>query len=470
MDMTLLLQLLIYIFVAGTQVASLTPQCESIPFHREIGFALVGHVTETISLYPDDCLWHCRAKVNCFSVNVKKIKPGMYLCELNNSTKDIEPQKLMKIPDYEYRGFTVNTYHSGNSPYFRRAIYPDGWYLQENSLYKYFSVKRTWQNARQYCRSIGAELAYIPDQELNEFVYKNLLRQVKLENECNATADMIGCWFLDSFDPGVILRGGASYKYEDGIRALYMNGDGSYADTPAVSLQFPAFTITCWVKVLEPAKTPGYIYADWSSPHQFSIWVHGDWKTLFFQFRNKDRVDLLAMYTAISFGVWIHVAVTWSQGSRIAKIFINGTEAASKSANAGLSSYEIMSNSHLYYQVGSKKDTSETFYGFVRDLKVFKKLLNDNEIKQEAEKIPQNFQSGVWFGLNDISLEGNYVWSNHGNGSTASFTSWSPGQPNSQASDEDCVVMVTGIGNDQGQWKVKRCDEQNTFVCWKTMP
>lgn len=82
------------------------------------------------------------------------------------------------------------------------------------------------------------------------------------------------------------------------------------------------------------------------------------------------------------------MAVTWSQGSRIAKIFINGLEAASKSANAGLSSYEIMSNSHQYYQVGSKKDSSETFYGFVRDVKVFKRLLNDNEIKQEAGTLP----------------------------------------------------------------------------------
>jgi len=69
---------------------------------------------------------------------------------------------------------------------------------------------------------------------------------------------------------------------------------------------------------------------------------------------------------------------------RIGKIFIDGKEAASKAANAGLSNYEIMSNSHTYYQVGLKKDSSETFYGFVRDIMVFKRLLTANEIKQEA--------------------------------------------------------------------------------------
>ena len=95
------------------------------------------------------------------------------------------------------------------------------------------------------------------------------------------------------------LRSGASYKYEDGLTALYLDGNGAYADTPAVSLQFPAgFSITCWVKVLEPAKTPGYIYADWSSPHQFSIWIHGQWKTVFFQLRNKMGEDLISIYSA----------------------------------------------------------------------------------------------------------------------------------------------------------------------------
>lgn len=71
--MTLKLHLFIYICVIRTHVSSLSSQCESIPFHREVGVALDGHVIETSSLYPDDCLWHCRAKVNCFSVNVKKV-------------------------------------------------------------------------------------------------------------------------------------------------------------------------------------------------------------------------------------------------------------------------------------------------------------------------------------------------------------------------------------------------------------
>ena len=95
------------------------------------------------------------------------------------------------------------------------------------------------------------------------------------------------------------MRKGPYYTDDDsnGITALYLDGNGSFADVNAVSLQFPAITIMCWLKVLEPAKSLGYVYADWSSPHQFAIWVHGDWKVLFFQFRNNNSEDVLVMYT-----------------------------------------------------------------------------------------------------------------------------------------------------------------------------
>ena len=102
--------------------------------------------------------------------------------------------------------------------------------------------------------------------------------------------------FFNSFLLLHSLRNGASYKNTDNMNALFLDGNGAYADTPAVSLQFFAITITCWLKVLEPAKTPGHVYADWSSPHQFALWVHGEWKSLWFQFRNKFAKDVLSIY------------------------------------------------------------------------------------------------------------------------------------------------------------------------------
>ena len=78
------------------------------------------------------------------------------------------------------------------------------------------------------------------------------------------------------------------------------------------------------------------------------------------------------------------MTVTWDQNIRRATIFFNGKKKASKTADTALSSYEIMSNSHSFYQIGSKKDGGETFHGLIRNLKVFKKVLSNREILTKA--------------------------------------------------------------------------------------
>ena len=61
-------------------------------------------------------------------------------------------------------------------------VSPDGWYFKGNDFYKYFFVNKTWMEAKAFCQAIDAELAYIPDDEHNEFVYRNLPRQIKQGN------------------------------------------------------------------------------------------------------------------------------------------------------------------------------------------------------------------------------------------------------------------------------------------------
>lgn len=88
------------------------------------------------------------------------------------------------------------------------------------------------------------------------------------------------------------------------------------------------------------------------------------------------------------------MAVTWDQESRLGKIFINGTENARNRAFTGLTNYEVMENSHSFYQIGKMKDSGKTFHGLVRELKVFKKALSDNEILLEATGVNR---SGKFF-------------------------------------------------------------------------
>ena len=65
------------VVVSGIFQTSSSHQCDlqSIPFFKEIGFALVGHVIDTRShVQPYDCLWSCKANPRCFSVNIERVR------------------------------------------------------------------------------------------------------------------------------------------------------------------------------------------------------------------------------------------------------------------------------------------------------------------------------------------------------------------------------------------------------------
>ena len=96
-------------------------------------------------------------------------------------------------------------------------------------------------------------------------------------------------------------------------------------------------------------------------------------------------------FSGLTYEIWLHVTVTWDENRRLATTFFNGKKKSSKVAGTALSSYEIMNNSHSYYQIGRKKDGGETFHGLIRNLTVFKKVLNNSEILIEARGVKGMF-------------------------------------------------------------------------------
>lgn len=85
---------------------------------------------------------------------------------------------------------------------------------------------------------------------------------------------------------------GATYKEEEGVQSLYLNGSGAYATTPAVNFGRGSFTITSWVKLQSPVNQPSPIYSDWSSPIQFLVSAYDDdGKCLFGGFNNNGKYE-----------------------------------------------------------------------------------------------------------------------------------------------------------------------------------
>lgn len=70
----------------------------------------------------------------------------------------------------------------------------------------------------------------------------------------------------------------------------------------------------------------------------------------------------------------------------------------------------------------------------------------------------------LWIGLNDISEEGSYVWTD---GSPLVYHLWAPGQPHDVAHSENCVEMDPNGGNDAGAWRDAYCNQHKGYICEK---
>jgi len=82
-------------------------QLEFRPDHTFDGKRLKNHVIRTDDVLDGDfCETLCYMEANCVSYNLKKAASGngKYECELNNSTFEVQKDKLERNADYLYRG------------------------------------------------------------------------------------------------------------------------------------------------------------------------------------------------------------------------------------------------------------------------------------------------------------------------------------------------------------------------------
>ena len=57
---------------------------------------------------------------------------------------------------------------------------PDNWYRFGSKLIKLFPERRTWEQAQQFCESVGGELVSVINEDENEYI-SHLLNQIKTD-------------------------------------------------------------------------------------------------------------------------------------------------------------------------------------------------------------------------------------------------------------------------------------------------
>ncbi|XP_012889053.1 PREDICTED: low affinity immunoglobulin epsilon Fc receptor [Dipodomys ordii] len=78
--------------------------------------------------------------------------------------------------------------------------------------------------------------------------------------------------------------------------------------------------------------------------------------------------------------------------------------------------------------------------------------------QEEQDFLSKHVSKDAWIGLQDLDVEGEFVWMD---GSPVSYSNWLQGEPNNAGSDEDCVMM-----RGSGHWNDAFCRSQlDTWVC-----
>jgi purine nucleosidase len=198
--------------------------------------------------------------------------------------------------------------------------------------------------------------------------------------------NLIGYWMFesnvaDSSDHGNDGNISGNPEYVPGKSeglAIHLKTNKDFVNIPSSpDFSITSFTLAAWVKI------PQSIPDGWRTIIEHNRWGEnwfGLWKSANgnkFHFRWGNGGNTTSDFNAtISADSWYHVAGTYDEFGKIARLYLNGNlDKVIQNADAPMAAISEM-------RIGLNMDNNEEFLGIIDDLRIYNRVLDDAEIKE----------------------------------------------------------------------------------------
>ncbi|KAJ7408294.1 hypothetical protein BTVI_60109 [Pitangus sulphuratus] len=301
--------------------------------------------------------------------------------------------------------------------------------------------KKTWFEARDFCREIGGDLAAIRSEK-EQTVIENLIKKQSPSSQ----PFWIGLQCLDPdgglswSDGSPILKNG---KLDSYLIGLIQNADQQFS----------------WMD---------------GSPVHYAAWAQGEPS---FAQAQENCVVLNKKD-----GLWNDVSCGFPNGyiCERHRSFINATLPSEvPSPPGGCPADWLLFKNQCYKFFGSSYDYWITARRTCISLGGNLASIHNEQVQAFLTYHLKDVSNDPWIGLNDLLSELNFVWAD---GSAVSYTNWAPDSPKlvehylfdtlrpedgHNLQQFDCVSLKRGPADDTGKWNDEECYKSRGFICQK---
>uniref|UniRef100_A0A803W7V7 Mannose receptor C-type 1 n=1 Tax=Ficedula albicollis TaxID=59894 RepID=A0A803W7V7_FICAL len=381
---------------------------------------------------------------------------------------------------------------------------PLGWDTSNstNSCFRGFvreeNQKKTWFEARDFCREIGGDLAAIRNEE-EQTVIENLIKNDLYDtafHDCGAISENPSpswikehCEYSHNWiceikkgrmqrfllcvaayevtEDGWIVKGDTQYFFStektsmEKARTFCKNNHGNLATIGNNSERK-----FLWKYILKNGKLNSYLIGliqnadqqfSWmsGSPVHYAAWAPGE--------PNFAQAQEHCVVLYKKDGLWNDVSCGFSNGyiCERHRSFINATlPSAAPSTPGGCPAGWILFKNQCYKFFGSGYDFWSTGRRVCTSLGGNLASIPNEQVQAFLTYHLKDASNDLWIGLNDMLSELNFVWSD---GSAVSYTNWAKDSPKLF----DCVSLKRGPADDTGKWNNEECYSYRGYICQK---